>query len=238
MKRGKFRRSWIKIHITGWLHGSIRWQLEPEERSVWADLICLAGECGKNGSICDNDGKPYPRDFIANQLNIPQELLDRTIAKCRHEERVDDKDDIIIISNWSTYQSEYDRQKPYREQKGTLKGIGDKEVLLQQKFGEFLNVFLTAEEYTRLVNKFGEDKTKGLIEILSAGIKSKGYRYKNHYATILNWERRVKTNGTHKGNSSWNRPVTEADFNDPDTITERERIDRERAAERESKAIS
>ncbi|MCK4722506.1 MAG: phage replisome organizer N-terminal domain-containing protein [Dehalococcoidia bacterium] len=112
--RGRGKRSWIKIWVTGWLHGSIRWQLDPSERGVWADLIVLAGECSQEGAICDNDSRPYPRDFIANQLNIPQELLDRTIAKCRREGRVEDRDDIIIISNWQAYQSEYDRVKKYR----------------------------------------------------------------------------------------------------------------------------
>jgi len=113
--RGKGKRSWVKLWVTGWLHGSIRWQLNPAERGVWADLLCLAGECGQEGKICDNDGRPYPREFIANQLNILQILLDETIAKCKHEGRLEDKDDVIIISNWQTYQSEYDRVKKYRE---------------------------------------------------------------------------------------------------------------------------
>lgn len=113
MSKG-WKRTWVKIFVTGWLHGSIRWQLEPDERGVWADLIVLAGECGKEGILCDNDDKPYPRNFIASQFNIPLELLDRTIAKCRHDGRIDDRDDLIVISKWKSYQSEYERQKPYR----------------------------------------------------------------------------------------------------------------------------
>lgn len=114
MPRGATRRTWVKLFITGWLHGSIRWQLEPDERSVWADLICMAGECGKEGRICDNDNKPFPREYIASHLNLKQDLLDRTIAKCRKEGRLVNRDDILIIENWKYYQSEYDRQKPYR----------------------------------------------------------------------------------------------------------------------------
>jgi len=115
--RGQAKMTWVKIHITGWLHGSIRWQLEPDERGVWADLIVLAGQCLQGGKICDNDGRPYPRDYIANQLNISRELLDRTIAKCQAEGRIDDVDDVIIITNWKAYQSEYERQKQYRQPK-------------------------------------------------------------------------------------------------------------------------
>jgi len=118
MARGATRRAWVKLFIIGWLHGSIRWQLEADERGVWADLIALAGECGKEGKICDNDGRAYPRSYVAGMLHIPQELLDRTIAKCRREGRLEDNDDILIIKNWSAYQSEYERQKKYRGKKG------------------------------------------------------------------------------------------------------------------------
>ena len=113
--RARGKMTWVKFHITGWLHGSIRWQLEADERGVWADLIVLAGECLAGGKICDNDGVGYPMPFIANQLNIPLELLGRTVAKCKHEGRLADRDDMLEIVHWTTYQSEYERQKPYRE---------------------------------------------------------------------------------------------------------------------------
>jgi len=112
--RGATRRAWVKVYITGWLSGSIRWQLTPEERGVWADLICLAGLCGKEGRICDNDGKPYPLKYVANMLNIPESLLLRTIGKCKSENRLTEENGIISITNWKVYQSEYERLKGYR----------------------------------------------------------------------------------------------------------------------------
>lgn len=144
MARGATRRTWVKMHITGWLHGSIRWQLEPDERSVWADLICMAGECGKDGKICDNDNNPFPRQYIANHLNLKQELLDRTIAKCRHEGRLENREDILIIVNWKYYQSEYDRQKPYREHKKEISG----EKFIKGKHGHL--VARTEEDIERI----------------------------------------------------------------------------------------
>lgn len=114
MNRGSNKMTWVKIYITGWLHGSIRWQLDPEERGVWADLIVLAGQCLQGGKICDNDGRSYPIDYVANQLNIPRELLERTLAKCETEGRVTCEDGMIVITNWKAYQSEYERQKKYR----------------------------------------------------------------------------------------------------------------------------
>lgn len=113
--RGQARMTWVKIHIAGWLHGSIRWQLDPAERGVWADLIVMAGQCLQGGRICDNDGKAYPLDFIASQLHIPLELLETTISKCEQENRIIVDEGVVIITNWRAYQSEYERQKGYRQ---------------------------------------------------------------------------------------------------------------------------
>lgn len=57
-------------------------------------------------------------------------------------------------------------------------------------YGEFENVKLTDEEYQKLQEKFIDFQDK--IESLSIYIKSKGDKYKDHYATILNWERKNK----------------------------------------------
>jgi predicted phage replisome organizer len=50
-------------------------------------------------------------------------------------------------------------------------------------------VSLTVDEYSRLVERFGEDSTKDRIESLSLYKQSKGVHYKSDYATILNWDR-------------------------------------------------
>lgn len=126
--------TWVKLHITGWLHGSIRWQLEPDERGVWADLIAMAGQALAGGKICDNDGVALPRDYIAGQLNIPLELLDRTIAKCRHDGRLEARDDMLVLTNWRHYQSEYERQKKYRH-----KAEDDPEKYTKGKYGHMVH---------------------------------------------------------------------------------------------------
>ena len=183
--RGQTRRTWVKFFITGWLHGSVRWQLDSAERGVFADLICFAGECNRDGAICDNDGKPYPLDFVANQFNITRELLDRTIVKCAAEGRIEERDGIIILTNFKIYNSEYARQKPYRVK------AKDKKV-----YGSGQDVSLADDEYRKLVNLFGESGTMDRIENLSIYIQSKGDKYKSHYATILNWDRLDKKRGT------------------------------------------
>ena len=117
MARGVGRRTWIKLHTHGILHGSISYQLNDAEQSVWVKLLCLAGECNRDGQISDNDGRPFPHGFIAHEIHTVLELLETTLNKCIEEGRITEDGSGIHITNWATYQSEYQRQKPYRHPK-------------------------------------------------------------------------------------------------------------------------
>jgi len=113
--RGKGKRTWIKLYCYERLHGSVAYQLTPAERSVWDELMCLAGLCGLDGLIADNDRRPFPHSYIAHELHIVEDLLENTLAKCKEEGRIIENEHGIYITNWKTYQSEYERQKKYRE---------------------------------------------------------------------------------------------------------------------------
>lgn len=58
----------------------------------------------------------------------------------------------------------------------------------KNKYMDF--VFLSDDEYKKLVAKFGENFVQEKIAALNDYIGSKGTRYKSHYHTILNWMRR------------------------------------------------
>ncbi len=103
---------WFVIHSKGWLTGSIRAQLTPAERGVWADLLALANESRIEGVVCMAKGIPYEREYLADILRIPVDLLNSTIDKCIKDENADDPrtrimlDDAgcLIIANWEKYQ--------------------------------------------------------------------------------------------------------------------------------------
>lgn len=60
-------------------------------------------------------------------------------------------------------------------------------------YGEFQNVFLTDEKFNNLNQRFTEIKVKTAIEELSRYIASTGKKYKDFYATLINWlERTIK----------------------------------------------
>lgn len=62
---------------------------------------------------------------------------------------------------------------------------------IKNEYGEFRNVFLTREEFQKLVERFSEKNALFLIGELSGYLKSLGKdKYKDHYATLLNWARR------------------------------------------------
>jgi len=84
-----------------------------------------------------------------------------------------------------------------------------KDTPIKKRYGEFQNVLLIDREYQKLIERFGEEESKEKIEILSTGIASKGYKYKDHYATILAWDKRDKKGGqggTHKQTPRQLRP--------------------------------
>ena len=114
-EKGLRKRKWIKIYPVECIDGSIRYQLEPDERSVWYDLLNFAAICGNEGVISDRDGRAFPLTFIANRLNIGLELLERAIGKCKEEGRIVEKGGVIKITHWKDYQSAYDYQKKYQE---------------------------------------------------------------------------------------------------------------------------
>jgi hypothetical protein len=104
---------WIKLWTRGWLTGTIRGNMTPAERSVWADLLAMANESRVRGTICRAKGVPYERSYLANYLDVPIELLNSTIEKCLGDKNAQDDlhrievsaDGCIVISNWQKYQA-------------------------------------------------------------------------------------------------------------------------------------
>lgn len=69
--------------------------------------------------------------------------------------------------------------------------VEEKKEPVKHKHGEYRNVLLTDEEYTKLLQLFPHD-LQDRIERLSEYMASKGAKYKSHYATIRSWANRDK----------------------------------------------
>lgn len=129
-ERGRPKRTWVKLYCEGCLHGSINYQLSLEEQAVFFKMVMYSAVCGgEAGIISDNDGRKMPHWFIANELHSPLEVFESTLEKCIKEGRCQENDQGLTITNFKEYQSEYERQRPYREAKkagGPDKGTKEK----------------------------------------------------------------------------------------------------------------
>lgn len=122
---------------------------------------------------------------------------------------------VVVVTDWNSnnwLDSRRLRSTEYKNERSMLTLTEDKKYVLSNglamakpeeyrreeksieenkiKFGEFKNVLLSQEEFKKLVNQYGNNATRKLIEELSSYLKSSGKRYKSHYATLLNWARR------------------------------------------------
>ena len=67
------------------------------------------------------------------------------------------------------------------------KEIEKKITPVKKKYGEFQKVTLTNEEYSKLINEYGEETTHKAIEYLDSYITEKGYKSKSNYLAIRRW---------------------------------------------------
>lgn len=85
-----------------------------------------------------------------------------------------------------------DTQKPecLNEQRKTKERPKREGAPVKNAYGEFGNVKLTDAELDKLLERWDDAQVSGEIEALSAYMRSKGKRYVDHYATLLNWLKR------------------------------------------------
>lgn len=113
-------RNWIKIYCANWLQSEDLRSSPSDVRAVWIDLLCLAGvgAYGDVGVIKITPTVGIPDETLASILGIQVERW-KEIKDFFSEKKMIKvhENNIIEILNWKTYQSEYHRQKPYREKK-------------------------------------------------------------------------------------------------------------------------
>jgi hypothetical protein len=79
-------------------------------------------------------------------------------------------------------------QKPDKVKKRKEKESKEKKSIFKEKYLEC--VFLSDDQYQKLVNQFGEKIANEKIQVLNNYIMSKNVKYDSHYHTILVWSRK------------------------------------------------
>lgn len=112
-------RTWVKLYCDHWLSGSLR-EETPELRGIWADLLALAGsgKYGDTGRISLQNDVGLSDSQFEKLLKITKYQWQKAKKRLILTERIAvNSANVATIINWKKYQSEYQRQRPYRYQK-------------------------------------------------------------------------------------------------------------------------
>lgn len=116
------RRNWIKLWTHEWLTGTVRWQLSTKQRSMWADLLALAGDSRFPGIVTPGEdaGKfiGYPLGYFAGLFRCSEKEVSDAFNLFEQQTRIKfGEGREIYIVNWEKYQSEYQEKRQRKQYK-------------------------------------------------------------------------------------------------------------------------
>lgn len=218
---------WIKITTDMFDDEKIRLiEKMPEGDTIlviWIKLLTLAGKINAGGYIMLTENIPYTEDMITTIIDRQNVTVKYAFETLERFEMISFPDGKLLINNWDLHQNAEAlakireqtrlRVSNYRKRNiSVTKTLPSYSLSLSNStnnvntiYGEFNNVTLSEKEYAKLLERFGEKETLERIERLSSGIASKGYKYKSHYATILNWKRRDDEKKPKTGDDGWSK---------------------------------
>lgn len=173
--------TWIPVYIDKHLFGSTRQELEPDERSVWMDLLVFSGK--DDGHIRANEGVPYPNAQLAGIFLVPEDLLNRTIKKCIKYGKIKIlKDGTMYLPSWKNYRlsdrhvrrlaSEMSAQEDMMSKKRDTKSIErvENRKSIEREEGKKIN--LHAEQIMKIhdllinVKGIGKEKSSSIVKYI------------------------------------------------------------------------
>lgn len=119
-------RKWVKLWVNEWLDGTTRFEMSDAQRAFWTDLLAMAGRSRFPGVICagqiDGHFVGYPINKFQALMSEPIDV-EATFALFEKNRKIEvevtqessPKLFKLTLLNWERYQSEYQRQKPYRQ---------------------------------------------------------------------------------------------------------------------------
>lgn len=195
---------WFKFYAQDYLASPTIARLTACERSCWVTLLSLASLKKNKIEFLDEVTLMVKSGLIPKTTEW--EITEGVLEKFVKFKMITLDNELITLNNFSERQeinlTSYERVKKHREKKRDDNEVIQNDNTRRDKnreeekridksiYGEFGNVLLKEDEYQKLIEKLGEKNTAILIGELDTGIESKGYKYKSHYATILNWARR------------------------------------------------
>ncbi len=166
---------------------------DPAERFVWFGILLLAGDSAYEGKIALTEDMGYSDEQLGAMLKCDASLIRKAKKKMIKFEKIKIlKNNIIQILNWAKYQSEYQRQKPYRSPDGQkllrkvttkgddLEGEGDIEIERDIEIEKPKNTYPSSNFKNNIIFKWNELAQKHnlatIIEIKSRSLRERTLR--------------------------------------------------------------
>ena len=199
-------RGFIKLYrktVESWL-----WEQKPfSPGQAFIDLILSANHKTKKFPFNGKMVKVERGSFITSEVKLmdrwgwSKSKLRRFLSALVDDEKIckktDSKKTTLTICNYETYQEVKTNKEPPENHQGTdkelprdtNKNVKNNKNEKKKIYGEYKHVRLTGAEYSKLKEMFnGSHGSK--IRNLDEYIERTGKKYKNHYLTILTWERK------------------------------------------------
>jgi DnaD/phage-associated family protein len=180
-------RTWVKIYCDNWLDGSISDE-DIVTRGVWACLLALtgSGRFSDKGEIKVSENIGFNDKQVANLIKIDVKIWQKVKQILIKTDRIIvDSNDIIKVINWTKYQSEYERQKPYRNNNKLLEKVTnesykqsdsgdkriDKRIEIIDKEEESSSSILSSFEITQELFNLYESQIGQLVPVIEDEIR-------------------------------------------------------------------
>jgi len=202
-------KEWIKLHVDKWLDGSTRHELTPAERSVWIDLLALAGRYDKEGK---REGViPIPKQSLCRIMMVHPTIFDRAIDKfLKYDKIAILGDGSIKITNWNHYQpsrweiwasknpdkattNRHKHPQTLTNNTQTQEGDRDREKeldIITSSLEDVVNWVKGQEWYPAFKADYPHFKDSDLLSALQ-WLRSKGKRVKLLNRFLINWAKKI-----------------------------------------------
>jgi len=164
-KHNHINKYWIPFWVDKWLFGSTRLELQPDERSVWLDLLALASK--NEGYIRANENMPYADSQLAGLLVISIELLQRTLEKCiQYDKITKEENGTYYIDNWEKYQLSGRHKRRFKEKKSRVKKSIEEKSIEEKRVSKKADIMSDKADIMNDMNiKKGKAPTSQMIAI-------------------------------------------------------------------------
>lgn len=159
------RRNWIKLYVDQCLRGTMMDEMEdPAERFLWFAFLLLAGDSPYEGKIALTEDMGYSDEQLGSILKCEPSLIKRAKKVMIKYDKIKIlNNNIIQIVNWKKYQSEYQRQKPYRSEDGQklLRKVttkGDRQIEIRKERDREIDIDRDLEEDKEILNLLSKVK--------------------------------------------------------------------------------